>query len=105
MTDTANEPMKVDGESSFSENKHINSDYELIENIPSQLKTSKGVDYMANNNIELELQRKSEHCKHLEDENANLKSQIRSLKQKNNELEDEASNYQSALGIATNVNL
>src|SRR5207248_10341784 len=33
------------------------------------------------------------------------KSQVQSLKKRNNELEDEASNYQSALGVAKNFKM
>src|SRR4051794_4654185 len=69
---------------------------------------------MANDSVNMnELQDRN---KYLEDENANLrmelkeykdniellKTDIQSLKRKNDDLEAEASKYQSALGIATN---
>ncbi|RIA90020.1 hypothetical protein C1645_738158 [Glomus cerebriforme] len=62
-----------------------------------QAMTSEEIDDIINNIID--------RNKRLEEENANLRRKLKSLEQKNDALEKEASKYQSALGIATNFDL
>ncbi|CAI2174176.1 6281_t:CDS:1 [Funneliformis geosporum] len=50
-------------------------------------------------------QNNENRCNELDQKLKDLRSQIRTLRQKNTELEDEASSYQSALGVATNFKL
>ncbi|RIA90025.1 hypothetical protein C1645_823937 [Glomus cerebriforme] len=119
--------VKFNRELTFSENKYYsqplnnnNSVYHNHHEVNGKFSRTRMED-----NIELELQKQNanlqiklkesednvkekeyfeKHCNELEEQLKEIRKQIHLLKQKNDYLEIEASKYQSALGIATNLN-
>src|SRR5256885_1161641 len=86
---------EIDGELSYLENQYSSQ----------PLMTQNNFDSSFNQQQDAALQELKQEKEYFESRCNELEHQIQSLKKKNNELEGEASKYQSALGIATNFNL
>ncbi|CAG8593926.1 12165_t:CDS:1 [Funneliformis caledonium] len=85
--------------------KELRDEKSSVRNKYSELKQSFNDQKVTLQQLKQNKEKLESRCNELDQQLKEKRSQIRVLKQKNTELEDEASSYQSALGVATNFKL